>query len=83
MHSHVECKIFRSCQCHTRRSDTLNRRVICKVHKHNRSVNRAGSSKVGSEEIRFFVRNTDCREYNCEVSGTVADYLCLTRNLSR
>ena len=81
MHSHVECKIFRSRQCHTRCGDTLNRRVVGKVHKHNRSVNRAGSSEVGSEEIRFFVRNTDCRKYNGEVSGIVTDYLCLTRNL--
>ena len=82
MHTKVKCQVFRRGQRHTRGRDTLYRRIVCQIHEQNGSVDRAGAAKIRSEEFRFFVRNTDGREYDREIALAASD-LRLPRDLRR
>src|SRR5699024_11158413 len=69
-------------QRHTRRGDTLYRRVICQVDKQYGTVNGASLLEGFYEEVGLFKCNTHCREYNGEVL-IFAKYLRLSCNLRR
>ena len=82
MHTEIKCQIFRCSQRHTRGRDTLYRRIVRQIHEQHRSVDRTGTAEIGSEEFRFFMRNTDCRKDHREIALTASD-LRLTRDLRR
>ena len=80
VHVLLECQVLSSSQSHTRSGNTLDRRVVCKVHEHNGTVDSAGLGKVLDEEVSFFEGDTDSSEYYSELIVCV-EYLCLTSNL--
>ena len=81
VHAQIECQIFSCCKSHTRSCDTLYCRVVGQVHEKHRSVDGAGLSEVGCEELGFLVGDTDSRKYYGEVSFASSN-LSLTGNLS-
>ena len=80
MHVLLECQVLSSSQSHTRSRNTLDRRVVCKVHEHNGTVDSAGLGKVLDEEVSFFEGDTDSSEYYSELIVCI-EYLCLTSDL--
>ena len=82
VHTLLKSKVFRSGQSHTRRCDTLNRGVVCKIDKHYRSVNRARFAEAVYKILRFLKRDSDSRKHNRK-RLVCAAHLRLTCNLSR
>ena len=82
VHILLKCQIFRCGQCHFRRTDTLYRRVICKVYKDNRTVNRTCLLEVIDKKLRILKGDTDCRE-NYRKFRIRTTNLCLSCNLNR
>ena len=81
MHPAFERQIFRGSQCHTRRGDTLDRRVVGKVRENDGAVDGARAAEFLNEEFRFLKRDADGGEDDSEVRCVVAQNLCLTRDL--
>ena len=81
MHVQIESQVFGRSQRHTRRSDTLYRRVVGQIHEHDSSVDRSCSAEVRGEKVRFLISDSDRRKDYREVSGIVTEDLCLTGNL--
>ena len=83
-HQHVhillEGQIFRSSQRHTRRGDTLYRRVICKVDEKDGTVNGARLFEAFRKEIGFLKGDSHGCEYNRKGFAGSA-HLRLTGNL--
>ena len=77
VHTQVESQIFGGGQRHTRRRDTLYRRVVGQIHEEDCSVYGSRSSEIRSEKFGFFVGYTYGGKYYGEVS-LVASYLGLT-----
>ena len=80
VHVLLESQILGSGQRHTGGCDTLNGRVVCQVHEHDGTVDGAGPTEVGNEEVCFLISNTDGCEYNGEVTVCI-QHLCLTGDL--
>ena len=81
MHVQIESQILCRGQGHLRCSDTLYRRVVRQIQEHNGTVDRTCSSEVGSEEVSFFVGDTNRCEYYSEVTSVISQYLRLTGDL--
>ena len=82
VHPQIKSQILGSCQRHSRRRDTLYRRIVGQIHEHDRSVNGPRTSKVRREEIGFLIGNTDGRKDYGKITLS-ADNLSLTGNLGR
>ena len=80
MHVLLECQVLSGGQRHLRGGDTLDSRVVCQVHEHDGTVDRAGLGEVLDEEVRFLKGDTDCGKDNGEFIVGVEN-LCLTGDL--
>ena len=58
----LESEILGSGQCKTRRNDSLDSRVVCKIDEQCSVLKRTGSLQIGTEEVVFFSSNTHCTE---------------------
>ena len=76
----LECEVFSSCQCKTRRNDSLDSRVVSKVDEQCSVFKRTGSLQVGTEEIVFFSGNTHCTENDNKLL-IASLQLCLSSDL--
>ena len=71
MHSEIKGKIFGSGECHARRGDTLDCRVICQIGEQHGAVNGAGAAELIDKEFGFLIGDADRSKYNCKVAFPV------------
>ena len=74
VHALFKRKIFRCGQCHTRRCDTFDRGIVCKVDEKHRAFDCACFSEIGDKEIRFFKCDTDSGENDGEFAVAVQNF---------
>ena len=82
MHSLFVRQIFCRCQCHFRRRDTFNRRVIRQIHEQHSALDSARPAEVADKVIRFLIGDADSAEHDGEAVA-LAQHARLTRNLRR
>ena len=82
MHSLFVRQIFCRCQCHFRRCDTFNRRVIRQIHEQHSALDSARPAEVADKVIRFLIGDADSAENDGEAVA-LAQHARLTRNLRR
>ncbi len=64
MHALFISEVFSGGECHTRRCDTFDSRVICKIHKQHGTFDCTCATEIADEVFRFLKRDTNRAKHN-------------------